>query len=85
MLETKEVAERLNRPYSTIALWVRQGRFKNAESEDTPRGKVWWIPETDLDTFEPPKMGWVKGRKRKADEGAAEPATPVKKARKKGN
>jgi hypothetical protein len=57
MLTTQEVAARLDRPYPTIALWVRQGRFKNAVAEDAPRGKVWWIPESDLEDFIEPTLG----------------------------
>lgn len=40
-----------------VRLWCQQGRFKNARQLDTPRGAVWLIPESDLDGFEPPKMG----------------------------
>jgi hypothetical protein len=57
MLTTQQVAERLNRPYPTIALWVRQGRFKNAVAEETPRGRVWWVPESDLAELAKPKPG----------------------------
>lgn len=57
MLTTQEVADKLSRPYPTIALWVRQGRFKNAVPEETPRGRVWWIPESDLRDFSAPTLG----------------------------
>jgi hypothetical protein len=71
MLTTQQVAAKLDRPYPTIALWVRQGRFKNAVSEETPRGKIWWIPESDLKGFTEPKPG----RPKKADE--ATPNAPA--------
>jgi len=61
MLTTRQVAQRLNRPYPTISLWVRQGRFKNAIFEDTPRGGIWWIPESDVLSFILPKPGRPKG------------------------
>ena len=79
MLSTQQVAERLGRPYSTIALWVRQGRFKSAEAEDTPRGKVWWIPESDLKSFITPKLG------RPAKAKAKKQSLPPKKADKAEN
>jgi hypothetical protein len=56
-LTTAQVAERLNVAQPTVKLWCRQGRFPNAALEQTPRGPVWQIPETDLKNFEPPKMG----------------------------
>ena len=56
-LTTQQVAEKLKKPYPTVALWVRQGRFPHAEYEETPRGGVWWIPESDLVGFVAPKPG----------------------------
>jgi excisionase family DNA binding protein len=56
-LTTSQAAERLGVGKSTVNLWCRQGRFPNARSEDTPRGPVWLIPESDLENFSPPKMG----------------------------
>lgn len=43
--------------YPTIAQWVREGRFKNAERRETERGPVWYIPISSVRAFEPPKMG----------------------------
>jgi hypothetical protein len=58
MLTSKEIAERLNRPYSTIALWLRQGRFPNAvKDESSPRGVVYFVPESDLKNFQEPERG----------------------------
>jgi excisionase family DNA binding protein len=56
-LTTAQAAERLGVGKSTVNLWCRQGRFPNARSEETHRGPVWLIPESDLKDFEPPKMG----------------------------
>ena len=56
-LTVPEVARRLRKPYPTVSLWVRQGRFPNARYEQTPRGGVWWIPESDVSSFTPPKPG----------------------------
>lgn len=46
--------------YSTIAQWVREGRFDGAEREETERGPVWRIPVESVRKFEPPKMGRPK-------------------------
>src|SRR5215813_3003701 len=51
MLTTREVAERLNANPGTIRMWCINGTFPNAKQEDTPRGPVWLIPETDLRGF----------------------------------
>ena len=56
-LTTSQAAERLGVGKSTVNLWCRRGFFPNARSEETPRGPVWLIPESDLEGFEPPKMG----------------------------
>lgn len=56
-LTTSQAAERLGVGKSTVNLWCRRGLFPHARSEETPRGPVWLIPESDLEGFEPPKMG----------------------------
>jgi hypothetical protein len=65
MLGTSEVALRLGVGQSTVNLWCRQGRFAKARLEQTPRGDVWYIPESDLKAFKRPAMG----RPRKAKRG----------------
>lgn len=67
-LTTSQVAKRLNVSPITVRLWCRQGKFANAYEEETPRGMVWLIPESDLDNFEHPKTGRppkVKGEDKK--------------------
>jgi hypothetical protein len=54
-LTTKDVAARLDVSPITARLWCRRGLFPNAYEQDTPRGSVWMIPESDLKGFEPPK------------------------------
>jgi hypothetical protein len=56
-LTTSQVARRLKVGKSTVNLWCQQGRFKNARLVEHPRGNYWAIPATDLENFEPPKMG----------------------------
>ena len=52
MLKVPDVAARLNVLTSTVRIWCRSGRFPNAVTEDTLRGPVWLIPESDLTGFE---------------------------------
>lgn len=52
MLKVPEVAERLDVLTSTVRIWCRGGRFPNAVQEDTLRGPVWLIPESDLNGFQ---------------------------------
>jgi hypothetical protein len=54
-LTTAQVAERLGVSVVTVRLWCRRGLFPNAYEQQTPRGAVWMIPESDLKGFEPPK------------------------------
>ena len=62
MLKVPDVAERLDVLTSTVRIWCRAGRFPNAVQEETLRGPVWLIPESDLKGFE--KRG--RGRPPKA-------------------
>lgn len=56
-LTTSQIAKRLNVSPITVRLWCRQGKFPKAYEDETPRGMVWLIPESDLENFEPPKTG----------------------------
>jgi hypothetical protein len=62
MLTTKEAQKALQQrgvavAYSTIAYWVRSGKFDGAIQEETPRGVVWYIPQKTIDNFEQPAQG----------------------------
>ena len=58
MLSSQQVADELAVPYSTVMLWLKQGRFPGAERDDSnPRGPVWLIPRSALDKVELPKRG----------------------------
>jgi hypothetical protein len=70
-LTTKEVALRFNVSPITARLWCRRGLFPKAYELDTPRGKVWMIPEKDIESFEPPKK---TGRPPKAKKNSASKA-----------
>jgi hypothetical protein len=76
-LTTSQVAARLGIGKSTVTLYCRQGRFPNAVEEDTPRGKLWWVPERDIEDFTPP----TPGRPPKARPEAT-PASPTNGTRK---
>jgi hypothetical protein len=72
-LTTSQVAKRLRVAQVTVNVWCLQGRFPHATKEDTPRGPVWVIPESDLTDFEKPTIGRPPSEKLK----------PVKRAAKK--
>jgi len=66
-LTSSQAAKQLGVDARLLRLWCQQGRFPNAYTKEESRGPVWIIPESDLNDFEPPKMG----RPRKvAEEGA---------------
>lgn len=54
-LSTSQVAEQIGVSPITVRLWCRRGLFPSAYEQETPRGPVWMIPESDLKGFEAPK------------------------------
>lgn len=60
MLTTQEVAEQLSVAYQTVMAWIYQGKFPNAQKEETPRGDYYLIPQSDVNGFEKPKRGRPK-------------------------
>jgi hypothetical protein len=56
-LTTSEVATCLGVAQVTVNVWCLQGKFPHATRDETPRGAVWTIPESDLEGFVPPKAG----------------------------
>jgi hypothetical protein len=69
MLTTSEVVKQLDAPYQTVVSWIKKGLFPGAKLEETPRGPVWLIPSSDLESFERRPMG----RPRKPKEEKAKP------------
>jgi len=63
---TQEVADRFGVAYETAVLWLRQGRLKGAVKRDYPRGPVWEVPASALQSFERPRMGRPTKAKAKA-------------------
>lgn len=47
-LTVRQVSERTGAAVSTVTLYCREGRFPNAYQMETPRGPVWYVPESDL-------------------------------------
>lgn len=56
-VSTTEIANKLKVTRAAVTQWCRQGLFAGAFVEDTARGPVWHIPQSDLDAFTPPKPG----------------------------
>lgn len=56
-MTAREFAAAINRPYSTVALWLRQERIPGAFAVEAGKFKVWQIPASALQTFTPPKPG----------------------------
>jgi predicted DNA-binding transcriptional regulator AlpA len=66
-LTVREVAERTGAAISTVTLYCRDGRFPNAHQVETPRGPVWYVPESDLNGVEvrsPGRPATKKGSKK---------------------
>lgn len=51
MLTAKQAAERIGAGESSVRLWASQGKFPGARQEETPFGKYWLIPASDLEGF----------------------------------
>ena len=73
-LTTSEVAKRLGVAQVTVNVWCLQDKFPHATKEETPRGPVWTIPESDLEGFVPPRAG----RPPKPKTGGADKSVKVK-------
>ena len=69
-LTVREVAEQLGAAIPTVTLWCRSGRLPNARQVNTPRGPVWYIPESDIESIE------VRGRGRPPKPEADHKPTP---------
>lgn len=63
MLTTKEVAERIGVKYTTVMLWIREGKLAGVVRQESPRGHYWLIPESSIVDIK--KRG--QGRPRKED------------------
>jgi hypothetical protein len=65
LLTIAQVAERFDVAERTVRGWCQRGLFPHAvQGPKTGRGAIWLIPESDLEGFELPKVGYPKGRPR---------------------
>jgi hypothetical protein len=72
-MTAREFAAAINRPYPTVALWLRQGKVPGAYQESVGDFSVWQIPSDAVKDFQAPKLG----RPKKEAEAAAA-AKPTK-------
>ncbi len=72
VMTVREVAEKLDANPGTVRMWCINKTFSNAVQEETLRGPVWLIPESDLKDFEkrgrgrPPNSSKKAAKKRSA-------------------
>ena len=66
MLTTREVAEKIDANPGTVRMWCINRTFPNAKQQETPRGPIWLIPETDLQGFKRRGPGRPRGAKKTA-------------------
>lgn len=64
-MTARQFAAAIDRPYSTVALWLRQHRIKGAFLLEVGTEKLWQIPESCVKTFTPPKPGRPAKKKAK--------------------
>jgi hypothetical protein len=57
LMSAKEFAKAIERPYPTVALWLRRNLISEATSVRFGGMRVWQIPESVIETFVPPKIG----------------------------
>ena len=86
MLTTKEAGEKISADPGTVRMWCINGTFANAKQEETPRGPIWLIPETDLDGFERRSRGRPpKPTDADSEEASAPEVKPTRATKKAGS
>jgi hypothetical protein len=80
LMTAREFAAAINRPYPTVALWLRSDLIPEATFIQLGGMRVWQIPAHVASTFVPPKQG----RPKKAT-SASESKPAKKRTTKKGN
>jgi hypothetical protein len=63
-----EFARKIEKPYTTVATWLRKGQVPGAVPQTIGDFRVWMVPESAVETFEEwqPKPGRPKGTKKAA-------------------
>jgi hypothetical protein len=88
MLTVRDVAERLDANPGTVRMWCINKTFPNAVQEETLRGPIWLIPESDLAGFEkrgpgrPPKAAPASESRATAKASAGNRASSKQRGRK---
>lgn len=81
MLNTAEFAEHFKVAYTTVMTWLARNIIPGARRVPTPRGDVWEIPLSALETFKPPKPGRppksISGREQPDESSPAKPKRRV--------
>jgi predicted site-specific integrase-resolvase len=65
MLTAAEFAEAIEVPYPTVALWLREGRIKEAEPLQLGGLKVWQIPAEAVKRYKGEQKRPKRGRPKK--------------------
>lgn len=86
MLTAKKFAEEIGKPYSTVALWLKNARIPEVERHELEGGRVFYlVPASAVAKYQKAENRPKRGRPKEKAEGAAEPQRPAKKGRKAGN
>lgn len=83
MITTKELAEAVKAPYSTVMRWIQKGKVPGAKLVEESRGPVWYIPRAAVKRFEPSTRDHPQNGAQPAASQALKRAkkAPAKKAR----
>jgi hypothetical protein len=46
-----ELARKINKPYTTVATWLRKGQVPGAVPQTIGDFRIWMVPEEAVDTF----------------------------------
>ncbi len=78
MLTTNEVAEQMGVAYTTVMLWLREGKLPGAVKREHPRGDYWEIPASDLKSLDRGR----RGRPSKPEAANGQATKPARKRKK---
>jgi hypothetical protein len=59
-----EFARKIEKPYTTVATWLRKGQVPGAEPQTIGDFRVWMVPESAVETF--PQWQPKPGRPKKS-------------------
>jgi hypothetical protein len=74
MLTAREFAEAVNAAYTTVMGWLKDKAIPGAIFDDSsPRGGVWFIPESAVDKFKQDSRSRGRPRKASTKDGPKKP------------